>query len=350
MSGRRLVSMLHAGLDMHKRFSVVTVIDEDGEPVVAGKRLANNDEEIKGFFEQFKDDVQVVLEAGANWYWICDLLDDLGLDNKLCHPLKTKAIASAKIKTDKIDSSILSQLSRMNFVPEAYKPDVETRHLRELLRYRASLVSMRTSIKNRVHALLTRLNVEHPFTDLFGKSGLEYLRNLELAPVYRNALDGYLEVMESLNEEIKTADTTVRKRCRSCPEVALLQTMPGIGYTISLTILSEIGDINRFHSAKHLASFSGLVPSTSQSGNNLRHGRITRQGSVWLRWALVEAAVKGAMKPGPLRDFYLRLRKKKGNGVARVAVARKMCLYIYYMLKENKDFNEVVRYLKSDLG
>lgn len=283
--------MLRVGMDMHKRFSVVTVADDSGNDLIKGKRLNNDEGEIRSFFESFDDEVRVVLEAGGNWYWMCDLLDGMGIDNILCHPLKTKAIASARIKTDKIDSRILSHLGRMDFVPEAYKPDMATRHLRELLRYRASMVRVRTATKNKVHALLARLNVPSPYSDLFGKKGIAYLEALELLPVYREALDGYLRLLAAVGEELSYAEVLVGKAREHSQGAQLLETIPGVGPILSLTILAEVGDAARFHSAKHLASCAGLVPSVSQSGSSTRYGHITRAGSSWLRWALVEAAI-----------------------------------------------------------
>ena len=342
--------MLHVGMDMHKRFSVVTVTDKDGREVIKGKRLQNDDAEIRSFFEGLGQEARVVLEAGGNWNWMCDLLDEMGIENILCHPLKTKAIASAKIKTDKIDSSILSHLLRMDFVPESYKPDVKTRHLRELLRFRASVVKVRTSTKNKVHALLARLNIANPYTDLFGKRGMTYLRGLDLAPVYRNALDGHLRLLAALDKEIERADRLVGKVRAGSKEAKLLETIPGVGPILALTILAEIGDVDRFHSAKHLSSYAGLVPSTRQSGEMAMHGHITKQGSAWLRWALVEAAIHAAMRPGPLKNRYLKLSKRKGTKIARVAVARKLATYIYHMLNEEKNFASVISYSKGDLG
>jgi len=342
--------MLHVGLDMHKRFSVVTVIGDDGEDLVSGKRIENQDVEIRSFFEELGDDVRVVLEAGPSWYWLCDLLDEMEVQNTLCHPLKTKAIASARIKSDKIDSNMLANLLRMNFVPTSYKPDMAVRHLRELLRYRASLVKIQTRIKNKIHSMLAKLNISNPYTDLFGKGGMRYLARLELAPVYRIALDGYLSVLAELKERIFEAESHLKEAEERFPDVELLVTVPGIGRLLALTILAEIGEIDRFDSPHKLASHAGLVPSTSQSGSTLRHGRITRQGSTWLRWALVEASIHVTAKPGPLKKFFLRLSRRKGNKIARVATARKLSNYIYYMLKEKKDYGQIAMRVKSDLG
>jgi len=343
--------MLHVGMDMHKRFSVVTAVNEDGEEVISGRRLDHGNGDVDEFFSEHREDIQVVLEAGSNWYWMCDLLDELGIPNRLCHPLKTKAIASAKIKTDKLDSRILANLDRMDFVPESYITDIKTRHSRELLRYRSALVKIQTGIKNRVQAILAKNNIENPYSDLFGKAGTKYLSDLNAAPVYRQALDGYTRQLDALSTEIERAEKSIARRMESTTETTLLETIPGVGPVRALTIASEIGDVGRFHSAKHLASFAGLVPSTSQSGEGVaRHGKITRQGSRWLRWSLVEAAIHVVGKPGPLRDFYLRLAKRKGKKAARVAVARKLATYIYHMLSEGKDYRSVLSYQKKRSG
>jgi len=342
--------MLHAGIDLHKRTSVVTVVDDAGKDVVVGQRLDNDEAEIREFFSSFDEELNAVLEAGPSWHWMCDLLDDMDIDNVLCHPLKVRAIASARIKTDRIDSGILAQLLRMDFLPESYKPDLKTRQLKDLLRYRSSLVKTRTSLKNRIHALLSQLNVRHGFSDLFGKAGTAFLGELELIPVHRQAMDGYLSVLETIRGLLKEVEAELLVFYQSSEGAQLLSTIPGVGPILSLTIISEIGDIERFGSARQLASFAGLVSTTSQSGDHCWHGHITRHGSPWLRWALVEAVVHTINYPGPLRTSYDRLKKRKGAKIARVASARKLSTYIYYMLKENKEFSEVMAYRSGDLG
>ncbi|MBC7253445.1 MAG: transposase [Actinobacteria bacterium] len=142
--------MLHAGVDMHKRYSVVTVVDDEGKALVKGAKLPNDEERLIAFFKRLEEEknerVRVVLEAGPSWMQACDLLDDYAIENVLCHPLKTKAIAQARIKTDKLEQEILAQLLRTDFIPCAHKPTHAARSLRELLRYRASLVEQRTGV------------------------------------------------------------------------------------------------------------------------------------------------------------------------------------------------------------
>jgi transposase len=342
--------MLHAGIDLHKKTSVITVIDDAGNDVISGRKLENDPEEIRYFFSSFEDEVHAVLEAGPSWHWLCDLLDEMEIENVLCHPQKVKAIASARIKTDKIDSRILAQLLRMDFLPESYKPDLDTRQLKDRLRYRASLVRIKAGLKNRIHALIARLNVRHGFTDLFGKAGLVFLKQLELDPVHRQAMDGYLSLLSSIGVLLKEVESELKLHYESSEDSRLLATIPGIGPILALTIVSEIGDIDRFHSAKHLASFAGLVSSTSQSGEHAWHGHITRQGSPWLRWALIEAVIHTVTRPGPLKSSYEKLKRRKGAKIARVASARKLSTYIYYMLNERKTFSQIMAYRNGDLG
>jgi len=343
--------MLHAGIDMHKEFLMVTVLDEEGGEVVSPRRIPTSGLCIEEFFGEFApEEITAVLEAGPNWYWLCDQLDELGIQNRLAHPLKTKAIASARIKTDKIDSHTLADLSRADLIAESYKPDIKTRYLRELMRGRSFMVNLRTGLKNRVHSILAKVNVKNPYSDLFGIGGMGFLASLALPGVYRDSLDSYLEVIESLNGEIKGAEKKAARALEGSPEARLLSTIPGVGLITSLMITAEMGDVSRFGSHRQLCSFAGLVPSTWQSGGTTRHGRITRQGSRWLRFALVEACRHAVARPGPLADFYGRLAKRKGKSTAKVAAARKLGTYVYYMLRDGKDYRELICFLNGERG
>lgn len=342
--------MLHAGMDLHKAFSVVTVTESEGDRVVDARRLSNDEQELEEFFSSFDDELMVVLEASGSSEWMCEFLEERGIEAKMCHPLKTRAIASARIKNDKLDSRILADLSRANLIPEAYRPDEATRQLRALMRYRANLVRVRTSLKNRVHSVLTSRNIQNPYSDLFGVQGLAYLAGLDLQPVRRQVVDGCLFAIGALDKQIALAERSARKVYASRQDAKLLSTIPGVGLVFSLTIVSEIGDVGRFPCAKKLSNYAGLVPSTWESGGTTRHGRITRQGSPWLRWAFTEAAIHAASRKGPLRDYYLRQSKRKGKSTAKVAVARKLSTYTYYMLKEKKDYAAVLSHINGELG
>lgn len=336
------LAVMYTGLDLHKRYAYLTTMDERGKVIYQGK-LPNHREVIRDFFQGLGQGTEVALEATANWYWMYEVLEELGLEVKLSHPGKTRAIASARIKTDKIDSRVLAHLLRTELLPTAYIPDKATRDTRELLRYRASLVRVRTGLKNKIHSLLAKKGINTRLTDLFGKRGYEYLEGLSLERPYRECLDGYLRILGALRVEIKLVDKELEAMVEKDPRAELLMSVPGVGHYTALLILGEIGDIKRFPSAKHLASYAGLVPSTYSSGQRTYHGPITREGSKWLRWIVVEASTHVVRRPGRLRKFYMKLRRAKGTGVARVAVARKLLGIIYHMVKHNKDYYSVMR-------
>ena len=196
----------------------------------------------------------------------------------MAHPLKTRLIAEARIKTDTIDSEILAHLLRANLIPEAYAPDSETRDKKNLLRYRSSLVAMKVRIKNIIHSVLTRNHIEeHGFTSLsdkFGKQGMAYLRAVTLKDNDTDILNDYLDLWEETEKKIKEAEKRIRTVCREDKICALLQSIPGIGPILAVTIRYEIDDIERFMSAGKLCSYAGLVPSTYSSGNRTYWGKI----------------------------------------------------------------------------
>lgn len=233
--------MLHAGIDMHKESLVISVLDDGGKVVLEPSKIPTDETEIRSFFEGMGPEVRAVLEAGPNWYWLCDLLDEIGIDNRLCHPLKTRAIASARIKTDKLDARVLADLLRTDFIAESYKPPLETRYLRELMRGRSYLVNLRTSAKNRAHNILSKRNIKHEFSDLFCKKGMEFLHELELPDVYRHSLDSCLNVIELLSEEIKACEARANCALEESRQAQLLSTIPGVGLITSLMIVAEIG-------------------------------------------------------------------------------------------------------------
>ena len=331
--------MLYTGIDLHKSFSYITTMSDKGE-VLGQKKLPSNGE-IAEFLKEFDESMEVAIEASPSWYWLYDHLEDEGFDVKLSHPLKTKAIAYAKVKTDKVDSATLAHLLRSNLLPLSYVPERTVRLNRELLRYRASLVKIQTRLKNKIHTILAKNNVNHSYTDLFGKQGMAFLRSLTLAENYKIALEGYLTVLDTVRQEIRVVSKKVKQLAEEDADTLLLMTIPGMGYYSALLTKSEIGDINRFPSAKQLCAYAGLVPSTYASGNTCFHGHITKQGSRWLRWILVEAAIHAVKRPGVLRRFYFKIERKKGGQIAKVAAARKLLEWIYHILRDGKTYQEM---------
>jgi len=336
--------MLYCGVDLHKKFSYITTMDKEGK-YKEQKKVIND--ELPHYFDSLSEDTKVAVEATSNWYNFYELIEDKVSSVDLAHPLKTRAIAEAKVKTDKVDSTILAHLLRTDLLPTSYIPPKEVRDTRELLRYRASLVRLRTQIKNKIHAILLKNGISHPFSDLFGKGGLKFLKELPLREAYKVPLEGYIQALENLSFLIKEISKHIDTLANKDDNVKLLMTIPGIGAYSAMLIMSEIGDIARFHSKKHLSSYAGLVPSTRSSANKIRHGHITTGGSKWLRWILIEAAQKAYLYKGPLYSFYQRIRYKKGYQKAVVALARKISIIIYYILKNKVTFQYFISNYRS---
>jgi len=330
--------MLHVGLDMHKHFSAVAVLDDEGR-VLDEQRLDHADRDrLVEYFQKLAGRAVVVIEAVRNWYWLYELLEGLGVTVRLVHTRKVRLIAESTVKTDRIDAVILAQLERTGFLPVAYIPTRQVRDQRELLRFRLSLVHLRTEIKNRVHAVIDKLGIQHCFSDLFGQAGRKFLAAVELRPVYRRELDNYLELLEELDQRIAAAGREIQAQLRPDPRAELLMTIPGVGVLTAHLLLSEIGDIGRFASAKRLCAYSGMVPITRQSANHLWQGRITKEGNRYIRWAMVEAACKAPSHDYGLGQFQRRVALRRGALKARVAVARKLLVAVWYVLTYSESY------------
>lgn len=328
---------MFVGVDYHKKYSIATKMDKRGA-VLEQVRLNNDPHTLSQYVKGLPRGSKIALEATGNWYYFYELLENQCPHIYLAHPKKTRAIAEARIKTDKIDSTILAHLLRTDFLATSYIPTREIRDIREILRYRASLVSMRTSIKNKVHAILSKNGIILEYSNIFGKKALKHLKSMELRPCYKQSIDGYIRLSETLNALIDEITQTIEGVARDNPQAQLLDTIPGIGYFSALLIVSEIGDIRRFSSARKLCSYAGLVPSVYSSGGKTRYGSITKQGSKWLRWIMVELSHHFAKSSDRLMKMYSRITKTHGKNTARVAVAREMLKIIYYMLRDNRSF------------
>jgi transposase len=325
------------GLDVHKQYTVFTHVDKAGILLGQG-RIDNAPDSLEAMLRRAGSKTRVVLEAGGIWPVFADALENLGAEVVLAHPLRTRAIAAARVKTDRIDSAILAHLLRTDLIPQAYLAPPPVRELRELLRYRIGLVRLQTIVKNRIHALLAIRGQRSPFTDLFGRAGREWLKEVELPHVARRCLTGQLAVLDSIQEQIKLANAEVRRRARQSCDAKRLRTIPGVGAFSALLILAEVGEIQRFPDAKHLVSYAGLAPSVHSTGGHTRYRHITKQGSPWLRWILVEAAIAASSRPGALRDRYRSLARRKGAKTARVALARHLATIVYHVLAGAEGF------------
>lgn len=333
--------MEYVGLDIGKKWHYVVVMDDRG-CLRAQQRLPNDPLLIQRFFEALEGPVRVVLEATGNWGAVYDRVEPYVQEVVLAHPLKVKAIASARIKTDKIDATTLAHLLRADLIPRAYIPPRPVRDWRELVRHRAFLVRLQTRVKNRLHALLAKRGVTPPpVSDLFGKAGLQWLQTVALPEPYGAMRHRYLAVLERLRHQSHEAEQVIDQTVAATLEARLLETIPGIGHYLALLILAEIGEIRRFPGPKQLVSYAGLCPSTYASSGTVRHGHLTHQGSPWLRWALTEVACHVWQAPqSRLARQYHRLAQRRDAKTARIAVARQLCTVIFAMLRTSAPYRE----------
>lgn len=329
---------LFAGLDMHGETTTGTIKDENGTPVRVLK-VETSKEGIKNLFDRLKHkQIKAVFEASKNWPYYAELLEPYCKEIVMAHPLKVRAIASARIKTDAIDSNILSDLLRADLIPQSHMPSLDIVQLRELLRYRATLSNLRGRLKTKVRNIISREGKKCEFKDVTAKQARLWLNNLELNQLNRKELDYMISLINNLSSEIKVLDKDIDKEQYKYPETEILKSIVGINTYSALLILAEMADISRFSTADKLASYAGIVPSTYQSSSTQYNGRITKRGSKWLRWILTQcthASIK-SRKSHKLKRFYLRIQRKKGKQKAVVATARKMITLIWHLLNKNE--------------
>jgi len=319
---------LYLGVDLHKKSCWVTVLDADGHQLDS-RKLGTEKWELLEYFGKVRQPAALAVEATFNWYYFLNVIEPLGLELHLVHPWKTRAIASARIKHDKLDSRVLAELLRTGFLAEAWIAPRPVREQRQLLRYRVHTVQWATRAKNCIHGVLNRNGIRLPLGTPFGARGRTYLEEAELPETDRWEVKGQLARLDLLGDQLRELDREIRKRSKANPIAQALEEIPGVGPFIASLLIAEVGDVRRFPSAKHLASYTGLVPSLYASGEHRWGGAITKQGSTILRWALVQAAHRAAVSPR-FQAYYQRHRQRHGAGKATVALARKLAVIAYY--------------------
>ena len=330
---------MFVGMDLHKNYLQIAVMNDKGK-VLENSRINNDLKQVGRFFDENINDekVRVVMESSSVWYSIYSYLsEEKHLNVVLSNPVKTRAIASAKIKTDKLDAAKLANLLRGGYIAECYVPDRKIMDLRELVRHRTALVRMRTKLKNRIHSIVLMKGIQISSRHC----SFTHLYNEELKKLNDYRINGYLHLIESLDSEIKDVSKKIMTLAKEDEIASLLMTIPGIGYYSALLIVSEIGDINRFPDSYHLCSYAGLVPSTHSSGGITYHGSITKRGSKYLRWIMLECtrAHIRTNKKSNITQFYTRLAKIKGNSKAAVAAASKLLKVVYWVMKEKRKYH-----------
>jgi len=325
------------GLDVHKEFIQVCVLDAKGTKREE-YRVGGSAEEVEAFAKKLRPDDPVVLEATFHTWALHDILSRHVRRVVVANPLQVKAIAQAKIKTDKVDAFTLARLLRADFLPEVEMPDPKTWALRQLVSHRRLLVKQRTAIKNSIHAVLNRRLVHNPNKDPFSKRARQWMKNLDLPAAESFLLQNAMTLLEDLDDRIDAVDHELLEQASIESNARLLMTIPGVGITAAIGFIAAIGDIRRFDTPDQLASYFGLVPRVSQSAGRCHHGRITKTGSSTARALAVEAAQILARSSSPLTATYWRVRRKRGHNVAVTALARKIIVLVWYLLTKQEPY------------
>jgi len=332
--------MTFVGFDLHKRYITACALDAEGELLAEIRQLSTSLEAILAWLEALPGPLTVGLEATLYWEWLTTRLTARQITVKVAHAYHVKLIWQARAKTDPIDARKLAELLRVNLFPAIWIPDAETRERRQLLRGRAFLVRERTRLKNRIHGHLTSENLVAPGADLYGKGGRAWLATAPLSPALRTQTEHLLTLHDALTVEITALDGAVKTAAKGNPMVAQLRSLPGVGIFGALFLQAEIGDIRRFPSSRHLAAYAGLVPTTRSSGGKTAHGGLGAASNRWLKWILIEIVVTLKVAPGPVGAYYRHLLRAKGKPKAQAAAARKLCCYLYWMLKKGWTYEE----------
>lgn len=323
------------GVDIHKREAQVAVRNDDGD-VIEQVRVKNTDlEEIAQRYAGGK----ALLEATTNYFYIYDMLSEY-LDVVVGHPPKLKAIADTDKKTDRIDAKELSRLVWLGSVPESYVPTDEIRECRALVRGRISLLEERTSFVNKIHSLLVDNGITRRVKPL-SVTGRAFLEELSLPTPWDGLLTSYLSVIDTLSEEIEQLHERIEARAAGLDETQLLMTIPGVAHYSALVIYAELGEIERFDTAKEVVRYVGLNPVIRESGDSRFEGSISKKGSGKVRWILVQAVHSAVHTVGDeyLSRFYHRIERRKNKQKAAVATARKLLVSIYHMLDRKEVYD-----------
>ena len=323
----------YVGIDFHRRRSVIVCKNQDGE-VVSTKRIANSRDELAAAVEAAGPKPEVILEATYGWYWAVDLLQALDCNVHLASPSGLNW-GQRRVKNDERDANDLVDLLRVGRLPEAWIAPPATRELRELVRYRAKLVALRTGLKAQIHAVLAKEGIIPQLKELWGPGGSRELNSYELTDAYFIRLDSLRELIGRYDHEVKLLERAIHRRLADDRGYRTIQQLDGVGRTIAAIFVAEIGDVTRFPTPQHLSSWAGLTPKHHESDEKVHRGGVTKQGSRLVRWAAMEAISK--IHGGPkLQVDYHRIAERRGKNKARVAVARKLLTLVYYGLRDGE--------------
>jgi len=322
--------MYYTGIDLHKFTSYLTTVDSSGR-IVKQQNLKNVDHNFVQYFSNLGTEHITTVESTMSWYWINDLLTSLNITLVLAHAKYVKAIAYAKVKTDKVDSHTLAQLLRMDYIPAAHKISKDKRTLRDALRARLKIVQRHTSITNSMHLLLAKYNLSSPEV-LTGIAKYQY--------------EQLTEVEELLDAQALDLEKQLYPDLIPNNEVQRLLWIPGIGKMNAFTISLEVDDINRFPDEKHFFSYCRLVPSTRASAGKSKQ-RSSKDGNKYLKVVFMDAATHAIQYYPVIRKYYNAKLRKKNKQIAKAIIAKEIARIVFHVLKNKTCFNN--RFKGKDL-
>ncbi len=330
-----------AGADLHKKVTQLGLLRRGKPP--SQYRFPNDRHTVEKVLGKLPAGTKIAVEATSNWWWFVEKVRELGHEVYLSHPKQTKAIASARLKSDKVDALMLARLLKADLLPMVWIPGERERYVRELLSHRGRLVRSRTAVINEMHAVYAKRNME-----VVGKAWLK----VDPVPYRAKELSGYgpriveenVELLRFVNEQIRGLDKELRKIANEDAQAKRLMSIIGVGPVSAVAVSCWVGDINRFGNSKKLVSYFGIAPKVRQSADRERHGHISKEGSRMVRWLLIQAALSHTHKSrGPVRKHYLGVSSRQGKMIARVAATRKLIGVMYHMMKDEIDYEEFLR-------
>jgi transposase len=333
--------MMIIGCDFHPSWQQVAWLDsETGE--TGEQKLVHARGEAKTYYQQLAAPVLIGMEATGNSQWFIELVEDLGHEIWIGDAAEIRASYVRKQKTDKRDAAHILKLVVEGRFPRLWTPDREQRDLRQLVLHRHKLVEIRSRVKNELQHLSLNKGMQKKRT-LWSQAGQKLLRELPLKPWASCRREDLLGLLTMLDEQIGKLDRAVQQAADEHPQAKLLMTQPGVGPNTALAFVLTIGDANRFRRGKQVASYLGLIPREESSGGRQKLGAISKQGNRLLRSLLVEAAQIAVRYDPQFRKQYLHRCHQKPKAVAKVAAARKLAVRLYWMLRTQKPYPEVVR-------
>jgi transposase len=323
----------YVGIDFHRRRSVIVRKNGEGEKL-GSVRVANEPLAIAAAVAEAGPEPEVVIEATYGWYWIVDWLQEQGATVHLANPSGLNW-GTRRVKNDERDAVDLIDMLRLGRLPEAWIAPPATRELRELVRYRAKLVALRSGLKAQVHAVMAKEGVLPAVTDMFCQAGQRELDRMQLGEVYVVRVESLRDLIEVYDREVTMLEGQIRRRLRGHVGYRAIQAINGIGPTMAAILVAEIGDVTRFRSAPALCSWAGLTPKHKESDTTVHRGNLTKQGSRLVRWAVIEGTVR-YHGGGKLAADYRKIAERRGKNKATVAIARKVLTLVYYGLRDGE--------------